>query len=250
MKLEDQDLRLIEQHLDGSLPSKDKKTIDDRLQNDKEFSAIYQKTASGIEAIRSYRERTSMQKLQSIYQEEKAAGTLDSQGKIRRLGNLRSIGIAASIAILLTLGYFLLPSGGGQLDLYSSYYEIPSFDLVRSGQATTLESIAELYNNKQYQAAVEALNNYEQDQGLSFETQYYKALSLNEIGRTEEALDILDRLGSQNTRLDEVLWTTGLLQIKTGKRTEAKATLMRLLDGQTPITPARRNKVQEIIDSL
>lgn len=248
MKLEDQDLILIEGHLDGSLPSKEKKDLEDRLKNDTAFHALYHKTAAGIKAVRTFTEQSSMQMLHKIYTEEKANGQLENGGKIRRIGSGRRwLALAASIALLLTIGYSLLPNSNGQQNLYSSYFETPTFDLLRSGGTSEMGNIAQLYNSANYQAALESLEEFELNQGSTFETKYYKALSLNELDRTAEALVLLDQLSSQNEKVDDVLWTKGLFQIKLGQTTEAKNTLEGLLNGDVAITPARRAKITEIL---
>lgn len=194
--------------------------------------------------------------------EEQKTTTEDAQptAKIRRISFVRSLAIAASFALLLTAGWFLIKQPTTTPDQlfannFVKHQDVLSIEvedrLAETGFGTNKELLASLqigidaYNSGDYANAIGQLSSFQiaapQDE-LSNYAQFYEAVSLIELGKTDEALPKLQNL-VQNERFtlqNDAKWYLALGQLKLNNIVAAKKLLEELNNVDTYKTNAAK----------
>lgn len=103
----------------------------------------------------------------------------------------------SSIAAILVIGFFLLKP---QVNLYSTYAEHQNLELqVKGNNESTLLETAELFNDKNYEAAAPLLKNYLAENPEDEEIQIAYGISLLETEKIAEAQQIFTSIYDKNT---------------------------------------------------
>ena len=232
---------LIRRYLKGELSESEEQSFELRRQNDSDFSSLVDEFQSLQKGIRLAKRDALKQRLQEIESTEKSKS------------NFMRVAIAASIAILLGIGGTIL---WNQLQttpeqLYAEYYEpYPNVHapITRdAGVTSALEQAFEHYELEEYQEALEGFN-YELTQTDDQDVLFYKGMTLIQLERDKDAMDILKKVDKNNTAYyPQLLWYQALLYIKMDQPENAKVQLEKLKSMKSGY---KTKKVIELLNKL
>lgn len=272
------DIEEIENFLNQEMDAADLKVFEQALQEDKTLAEevnLHQDVIKGIESAGPLDFRNLVagvhgeMKNEGFFSEKVAqqttTETAQPTAKIRRISFVRSLAIAASFALLLTAGWFLMRQPAATPDQlfannFGKHQDVLSIEvadrLSETGFGTNKELLANLqtgidaYNSENYANAIAQLNSFRlaapQD-ALSNYAQFYEALSLIELGKTEEALPKLQELvRTENFALqNDAKWYLALGQLKLNNIAMAK----NLLEELTSVA-SYKSKAEKMLQSL
>lgn len=143
--------------------------------------------------------------------------------KIRRLP--KWLYAAAGFLLLAAASFLMRPQN--QVDYFANHYEVyPSIvnPILKGTDNSTENSQAYIaYQNKDYQ---KALTLFELVTPINDTTRFYKAISLIETNKYQQAISILDDLQTRNNRFQqEASWYEALCQLKADNREAAVSKL-------------------------
>ena len=254
----DKDLEIIENYLENRLPPSDRSEMEKRLLKDTAFASLLNKTEGTLKAIRTSAEASTMSLLNGIYDSEKKGGfsfEIDSSnresGKIIKLKSRRWLAIAASISLLIFASIWVIQSNGNNADYFAQYYETPSFDLQRGGDAAaTYTQAATLYNAQNYGAALSSLRQLESSTQNNTDVRILMGICMLETGQTNEALLLFSELIAGAEQLDQVLWLKAMTALKIDDKEQASQSLQQLLESNIRVTNKRKEQAQELLEKL
>lgn len=232
---------LIRRYLKGELSESEVQSFELRRQNDSEFSSLVDEFQSLQKGIRLARKEALKQRLQEIESTEKSRS------------NFKRVAIAASIAILLSIGGTIL---WNQLqttpeELYAEYYEpYPNAHapITRDvSVASALDQAFKHYELEEYQKALEGFN-YELIQTDDQDVLFYKGMTLIQLERDKDAMHVLNNVDKNNTvYYPQLLWYQALLYIKMYQPEKAKIQLEKLKSMKSGY---KTKKVIELLSKL
>ncbi|MFK8104998.1 MAG: tetratricopeptide repeat protein [Saprospiraceae bacterium] len=249
--MENKDNDLIEAYFDGRLDASQQATVELRVAKEEGFAAAFE-------------QRKEMQTyLKNIAKQEKLEQQLDQIGQPyfqgetakvvplkkekpnqSRLAMLTALVTAAAVAFLL-----ILFNPFKQASLYEQYALHEPLNLTeKSATDDQLAAKAEIaFNEKQYPAAVTALEAYLAQNPTAIKASLFKAIALLETGQFTESRAILTRLSKGKTALKvEAQWYLALSYLKV----EEIAATRKLL-AEIPESDAYwYNKAQKLLKEL
>ncbi len=141
--------------------------------------------------------------------------------------------------------------GDQNMVAFNEYYETPAFDLERGGEAEELLlSAGNAYNQKDFEVALSNLEAFENTNGVTTNTQLYRAIAHLELDQTTASLAILNTLSKGTEQLDQVFWLKALAHLKAGEKEAAITALKTLQSGSIVITPSRKQKIAELLEAI
>lgn len=184
--------------------------------------------------------------------------------KVRRISFARSLAIAASFALLLVAGWFLIaqPASPEQLfaDNFTIHQDVLSLEiedrLAETGFGSNKETLGILqnginsYQSENYEAAINQFNAFQTaapTDALIDYTTFYEAIALLKTGKVVAAQADLLSL-SQKTAFplqNDAKWYLALTYLQQGKSHEAKPLLQTLKQ-----TPAYQNRVTKMLKNF
>ncbi|GAB5555698.1 MAG: hypothetical protein Sapg2KO_52890 [Saprospiraceae bacterium] len=252
MKNIDQDFNTIQDFIDGKLSQEAADTVRGRLDKEPDLAKLYQHSKAAIEVVRAEAEQSTMALLQSIQQSENLSlETKASKGKIRSIKPFRLLSIAAVLIVLIVAAVWVFLPGDQNMVAFNEYYETPAFDLERGGEAEELLlSAGNAYNQKDFEVALNNLEAFENTNGVTTNTQLYRAIAHLELDQTTASLAILNTLSKGTEQLDQVFWLKALAHLKAGEKEAAITALKTLQSGSIVITPSRKQKIAELLEAI
>lgn len=257
----------IDDYLSGNMSMSEQQAFEERLRTDtalarefklqKEMFAMYG-NENWIEGDADVLKTDQAKQLQSFFKSDEATGLKATINEIivenRTNVNSRKywlIGIAASIAVLLTVSLFVFKDNNYD-DLYASYVhldEIPS--LVTRGEDThkLLEEAQLLFEAQKYEEATQSFSEYHQKEATINPLSYiYNGIAYIELGEFDHALVQFKRLEDSNTlQAKKAKWYRALVFLKQKNRTKLKQTLQTILDNNSNY---KYKEAQELLDMI
>ncbi|WP_027392303.1 tetratricopeptide repeat protein [Aquimarina latercula] len=254
----------IDDYLSGNMSTSEKQAFEARLLTDTELSeelklqqdmqTIYE-DQKWVEGNKDALKTTEATQLKAFYQSDEAATLKSTINEVisENRSNSQSktfwfIGIAASIAVLITVSLFVFKETNYD-ELYASYIhldEIPS--LVTRGEDTNkmLEDAQLLFEEQKYQKATELFTTYHQKEKSIDPLSYiYNGISYVELNKFDEALSQFQLLRDSNTlQAKKANWYKALVYLKQKDKKELIAVL------QTIVSDSNAYKYQEAKELL
>ena len=204
----------IQKYKQGKLTNAEKLEFQALVQNDAEFSkdlAEYEKMQRAISAHEKDVLKARLQQLETTQET-----TLPKSTK-----NYKRLAIAIVLILCVGLiGNYFLQQANRSENLYATYFEPYPNALVpvtrTDGEISQKSAAMYAYETKNYEKAIEILDTLLQhtnDQRNAIV--FYKAMSLQNLNRVEEAVVILEELKTTETQfLPQVYWYSALISIK------------------------------------
>ncbi len=248
----------IERYLSGDLTGRERKTFEEDMKSDPSLAEEVKLHSDLADALKEKDVADLEEKLANIIQ--------DNRPRRIRLGVRKWLAIAASILFLVTMGmalYYNLPVQDTPRRVYMAYLALPA-DLNEtpsfrsSGKALKNKTenpfqtgYYDLYQNKQYTAALAALEQLPKDfPNLLNEVpgtyHYYLGVTLLQLNRTEEALQAFGKVNS-GLYTENAAWYRALCLLNLeGTSTKAQNALEDIANGNQP----QSDEALEILDKL
>ncbi|WP_298312395.1 hypothetical protein [uncultured Aquimarina sp.] len=257
----------IDDYLSGTMSASEKQAFEERLVKDpvlaeelklqKDMLTIYedQEWLHGDTEALQTEEATQ---LKSFYQSDEAVNLKSTINDVIAENRSSSqsktfwfIGIAASIAVLITVSLFVFKENNYD-ELYASYVhvdEIPS--LVTRGEDTNklLESAQLLFEDKKYQEATEAFAAYHTKEISIDPLSYiYNGISYIELNKFDEALAQFKLLADSNTlQAKKANWYKALVFLKQKKKRKLKDILQTIIADKANY---KYKEAQELLEKI
>jgi len=244
--------RIIEEYLDGTLPTTELAAMRERLKLDKGLRSEVRLHQEVNEAIREKQVIALRHTLDSIHQQTYPARTL-------RLGDMlhkpRVYYVAASLALLLSVGGVLLRQAPGDLtnqEVYQKYYEPYQASVTyRSGNDLIdqlLLDAMQYYEAGDYENASNLFEQvlYKRDGDMA--VTLYSGISSMEMERYNKAGKNFKNIikHNKNLYLEQAQWYLALCYIKTDSLTKAEGILSKLITDET----FYKEDAQEVLKDL
>ncbi|MEP0987588.1 tetratricopeptide repeat protein [Ekhidna sp.] len=229
MKLNSNDIELIEKSIEGSLNSDEELLFEEKYNSSEAFreSVLFQRSLlSSLDAHHKVKLRNELtQMLREV----------DSERKVIPLPNKWHM-LAASIVILIGVFWIFDLSNSSNKELFNKYYQpFPAQGFVR-GDVSKLQTdeILRLYASAEYQETINkivALN----ESGKSFNGQMlYLGNSYLALGQSEDAIRIFQTIDEGDRYYPDAQWYLALSYLEKGAKKEA-IEVLELLSSQNTV---------------
>jgi len=220
---------LINGYFEGTLSDNELKTLESLLENDAAFTEDFEFQ----KALKSALKKEDRKNIKAIFSDLNQKN-IASKTKVF---NIRPWLVAASIAILVGLGSWLLFFNSNTLDtdtLYATHF-VPYENVVnpiqRGVEIENIKTKAFLaYENGEYEKALqlfEKANTHSEDHYITF----YEAIILMQLNKHEKAINLLNEYITNDGKLaDRATWYLALSYLKLGKIKPCKTTLKTLIE--------------------
>jgi len=239
----------IDDYLSGTMSIEEKAAFEERLLTDTELASelklqkdmltIYE-DQKWLEGDKEVLKRNEAKELKSFFVSDKAAQLQQSIKEVVAENRTNTpqkafwfIGVAASIAVLITVSLFVFKDTNYD-DLYASYVqidEIPS--LVTRGEDANklLENAQLLFEDKKYQKATESFVVYHKKETVIDPLSYiYNGIAYVELNKFDDALAQFQLLADSNTlQAKKANWYKALVFLKQKKKAQLKDVLQKIL---------------------
>ncbi|GAA0733110.1 hypothetical protein GCM10009430_46970 [Aquimarina litoralis] len=257
----------IDDYLSGNMSISEQQAFEERLRTDTELAQEFklQKemfTMYGnqkwIEGDMDILKTDQAKQLQSFFKSDKALEIKTTINEVisENRTNVNSkrfwfIGIAASIAVLLTVSLFVFKDKNYE-ELYASYIhldEIPS--LVTRGEDShkLLEEAQLLFEAQKYEEATRSFSEYHQKETTINPLSYiYNGVAYIELGKFDSALEQFRHLEDSNTlQAKKAKWYRALVFLKQKNKTKIKEVLQIILSDTSNY---KYKEAQELLDMI
>lgn len=221
------DLDKIEAYLSNKMELEEKQAFEQRLQEDVELAMETKKHSEMMQYIDGLGDRELMEKISKAHQQYTRKQT-PTKGKVRWL---RPLLAAASIALLLLAGYWLLQPAPTNDALYTAYYEAYplSFGSRDAGSNEDLLAATALYQQGEY---AQALPQFQSLLQVKANNKLRLALGICqlELERFPDAIEQFEFIINQQDPLfvDQALWYRALAFLKSDQVAATQADLSTL----------------------
>lgn len=215
----------IERYLQGELDADELASFENQMNENQEFA---EKVNVYLNLNKHLKFRT-----ENAQETEKLKSTLQKLGnqhishtpKIINLFQKNRVWLAAaSIALIIGLFYFQ----GGK-PVYGDFAQHPAMELtVRGSQNENLEKAQTAFNHKNYETALELLDNALTEQPENAELQLYRGICLLETNRLDGAKESFNTLKNNILYKNTALWYLALTSLKEKDYTSCKAFLKQI----------------------
>ena len=245
-------IELIDRYFENALSPKERLEFNDLLQNDESFR-------------KEFLFHKDLKKAISKHQNEELKETLGKfESNLNQNSRFSVIPVkwlaAASLAILLSVGSwtvknYVFPSNERIFETFYEPYPNTVLPIVRGDEIHTIEYRAFLaYEAGEYHKAINLFNSVENSEDKYI--QFYQALCLLSVDKTEEAIQTLRPLTESSPgtlqNMDcrqKATWYVGLAYLKQGKEQEAMY-YMDILRKQNEELRFKKNEAKEIYELL
>lgn len=245
--VDEKNIALIDDYLDGQLSKEDKVILERRLETEPELSELLNLVKFTKESIRLNGQKNKIKEIHQEFLKEKSVNSgKSSKGKIRTLNWW--IGIAASFSLLILVGVNHISSFPEKLLSEKYYsYELPTMRSNENGQETLeiafknqdwdkVVSEVEIQSDdrqslflagisamelKEYEKAlsyferIEIINQKSGDELFSDETDYYKTISFISLSDYHNALTNMEAINSdENHKYFNVFSKTDMVKLR------------------------------------
>lgn len=235
---------LIEKYLRDELGKAERENFQKQLTIDKELATAFEVEQSIFNAVQVSAETNFRNRLEQI--EVPATSTIRSI-------NWRPWAMAASILLLIGLSWYgyQLNQTTSPSELYAANYVPPTFSVTRNNTniAPSVTSAAEAYQQKEFEAAIQQLvpylqNNYDAKLGLVLGASYL------ETAQWEAAINAFETVRTQSELKDDATWYLAMTYLKSDQVNLAKTEFQQLLSNEFLVTEKRKAKVQDMLKNL
>ena len=221
-------IELFEAYLSKELDTEAVTAFENRLESYPDFKSDFE-LYTAINTSLSYRINAVEEenKLRNSLHKIQKSTTISKQPKVISLFNIRSIAIAASVILLVTLSVYKFNSKPN----FEDFAQYDNLSLVVRGDDETQKKMLEKYfNAKQFAKTLPLFEDLLKDNPNDNKLLLYKALALVETGNTVDAFPIFNQLiASDNTLYkDNALWYKSLAYLKLKDYKACKTTLSKL----------------------
>ncbi len=231
MALDEQHITWAEKYIREEMTAEERTSFEAQLSTDEALRAAYDFVKDTEKAL----EITEYKRLKSI---------LGENSKSSGFRFKRWLGIAASIALVATLGYIIFVGGQTSTeDLYNQYYEpYPNIIDPVNRSSTGSSSPYQLYEQGNLNEALDYLS----VMSTSDTTFFYKGQVHMSLGNYEKAVTAFNRLDKNSTFYASGQWYLALTHIKMSQEKRAEELLKVIADSGNSYA----DRAREILDSL
>lgn len=203
-----QDIELIEQYLQNTLPEKDRQALEERLRTQEDLAQEFEKRQVAHRALDYLIAQNLKEHLRSLEageaetEEDSGAKVIDMSAR-RRKRWIYGLSAAASVLLLISIFWVMSPGELQPAALAEAYYEIPAYTGSRGGNTTGNE--ANDYNQaiqemegQNYGSAIELLKTISEEHSLYVPATYYLAHAYYLSGQFELAENSFNIVTSRN----------------------------------------------------
>ncbi len=227
--MEENDIERIDRFLRGEMDKAETQAFEQALSENPELKKkmkIQQELVSYIDLMGDQEVLANIRKAEDTYRSRKP-------GTIKRLPWLRPALIAASLALLLFAGWWLLRPSSEPEALYANFYapyEL-SFSSRAGGNTETLLAANAAYDAQDYAQALQAFQSLPTDLQTS-KVKLAMGISHMELSSFGLAQSLFDQIIELQDPLflDQALWYKGLSLLKQGELERARDTFLQLKD--------------------
>ena len=212
----------LERYLLGEMNEQERQAFEQQLSTDTALTDALELHQDTLEGIRLDSSQALKKQLQEVEVGLTGAGKaqVTEDKKINRRPLLTWLAVAASLLMVVLLGYLFLPYASSPEEMYVAYYQ-PYPNVINPAQRSTevqeetvLARAMRAYDNQQY---VQALALFEQggalpDPGYTF----YYAASYLELNQPQKAIPLFERVAQDQGSLfyEPALWYLALAHLK------------------------------------
>lgn len=258
----------IDDYLSGNMSIEEKTAFEERLRTDTELASelklqkdmltMYD-DQKWLEGNKKVLKTSEAKALQSFFESDEATQIQESIKEVVAENRTNTpqkafwyVGIAASIAVLVTVSLFVFKDTNYD-DLYASYVQIDAIpSLVTRGEDTDklLENAQLLFEDKKYQKATESFTKYHKTETSIDPLSYiYNGIAYIELDKFDEALEQFERLASSNTlQAKKANWYKALVFLKQKKKAKLKDVLQTMLSDKNNHKYDQAKELLEKID--
>lgn len=241
--------KLVEQFLNGALNEQQTQAFNNRLKTDKalENELRLRKDMNNF-LVNKEKKDAFKKKLTNISADyfDKTQIPPAKEIPLKPKRNLRWLAIAASVAAITIALYWILSPKQNLYDLYAQHEPLQLTE--KSGnQPTLIRQVEETFNNGDFPAALNAINELLTTQASDLQSQMVKAICLMETNQTEDARSIFKSIASgQSVFKTEAQWYMALSYLKENNIEQTKAELQKIPDND----PDWSSKVTQLLKKL
>jgi hypothetical protein len=230
---------IIHKYINRSLTSDEQQLFDKLYTENEEFKAEV-KLIDDLHVVLESQDHDNLKEIMAEAEEE----INNSNGQKAWFLSIKWWLFLVILLIALTLSFYFLQSRHSSPQLYASYYQTPAnthYPVLRGESDQSATSLAFLaYEQENYRKAEELLSSLTPTDKINF----YHAISLGELGKFKNAINLLDSINSNDELLQEdVWWYKGLYQLAISDKTGA----INSFNNMKPSTNPRRKK---LVDTL
>jgi len=208
---------LIQKYTQGVLSEAEQQEFDALLQNDPEFAKAVAKFVNVQTAITSHEKDVLKSQLQKL---EATQGNIESSQKSPKF--YKRLGIAVVLLLFFGLiGNYIIQQANTNETLYATYFEpYPNALLPVKRDSDTKNVLTDAlyaYEIQEYDVAIEKFDVVLAglDSNPNTDILFYKAMSLLNLGKETEALNILREIKHRKTKFTpQIYWYGALIHLK------------------------------------
>lgn len=236
----------IEAYFNNTLSESERLKIEEKMKTDQAFAqevALYQSIEGGLRLKGNKALKAQLNEIHNRVVPEAA------KPKVRQLSTGSWLAIAASIALLILAGYFLLgPASNTTDNLFATHYERFEWDAeTRSTQTDELQQLTQLYNSQNTTEFLQAAENGQWSPAQNPQLALALGSSYLEQGQYEKAIQYFETASTNSLFESEAQWYLALTYLKQEKASEATELLQVLKEGSSDYYA---NKASELINAL
>lgn len=253
--MKEDDYTEIYRFLNGEMSGEERRSFERRLEGEPELAEEVAFNQDLARSIALYGDKTLKARIGQTHSrlEEKGflqaaqtgktpSGEADAppRAKLRRLFPVRALAVAATVLLLLAVGYYLYPTTDTTQQLYSAHYQpdeealkeqLEKLSLVGmaipdKARRESLSAALNIFQSGNFDAASEALGQHLEAWPEDEPARYFLALSLMETGQFGEAAATFQPLTTRagTAYYDKALWYQGLSYLRLpGRQARAKS---------------------------
>ncbi|WP_299257123.1 hypothetical protein [uncultured Aquimarina sp.] len=257
----------IDDYLSGTMSASEKQAFEKRVAEDsalaeelklqKDMLTIYE-DEEWVQGDKKVLKTDKALQLKSFYESDKAVNLKSTINEVIAENRSSSqsktfwfIGIAASIAVLITISLFVFKDTNYD-ELYASYVhmdEIPSLVTRGEDANTLLENAQLLFEDKKYQEATESFATYhEKEIAIDPLSYIYNGIAYIELNKFDEALAQFELLTNSNTlQSKKANWYKALVFLKEKNKRKLKTVLQTITADKSNY---KYTEAQELLDKI
>lgn len=239
-------LDYIEEYLKGKLSEDERKNFEIKLKTDLPLQEKVQNHRSILTGI----ELGFNRELKSILQKEEHVLADASKRKRAQSGKINYfIGIAATVALILTSIFILKNQSLDSNQLYARYYEsYPNIEVPVSRSENNIENAYSFYEQGKYERALELFSHLMKENPLDPAPVFYSGICNLEIDNAEAAISFFELVQKleANKYSNPALWYEALSNLRLNQKQKA----IEILDDLTRRDDANVKKAKEILEYL
>ena len=228
--MDQQNIELIDNYLKGNLSDSAVHQFEQKLKLDTAFSAAVALQKDVISGIESHFDAQLKEKLQLV---EEGFVKPEEETKVIPIRNWKPLAVAASVVLIVALGYLKFFNTPNPQEVYLSYYE-PYPNIVspseRSAESQKQDAMA-FYEKGEYETAVSLFETDLATSPNSDYLQFYMALSQLSLKNSEQSVELFQNVANQKDSKFQApaAWYLALAYIQAGDISNTKKQLQSII---------------------